>query len=88
MLGRDGALVGLSDFRVRGSVLAGVVVAHDAVVEGHRGVVTDNAIGINLMVPGYDVDRISDEVYVFGNGTDIAQEQLPLPDPAQAMLAP
>ena len=88
VLGRDGALVGLSDFRVRGSVLAGVVVAHDAVVEGHRGVVTDNAIGINLMVPGYDVDRISDEVYVFGNGTDIAQEQLPLPDPAQAMLAP
>jgi len=87
LLARDGARVGLTDFRVRDSEVAGIVVASDASVEGRRGTVTGNGIGINLMVQGYDLDLLSDEVYVFGNDTDVAQEQLALPDPA-IQLAP
>lgn len=43
---------------------------------------TGGAIGVNILVEGYDMDRLADEVYVYDNATDFARRDLPLPAPA------
>ncbi len=79
------ARVTIPDFLVQGAESAGLLVAFDGLLTARRGRVTGNGIGINLMVPDYDLDRLSDEVYVFGNDVDSAREDLLLPQFAGAM---
>ena len=85
LLARDRAVVRLDGFAIVGSALAGVVVALDATVEGRSGVIRGNAIGLNVMVPGFDASSLFDQVYLYDNNQDISAEDLPLPDPAAAI---
>jgi len=85
-LGVDGdVLVRTDGFLISGSAFAGLVVAWDADVRLHRGVVTDNAIGINLMDPDYDTTRLTDEVFVYDNRTDWTRTAVSLPQPLGAI---
>ncbi len=77
-----GARSTLRNFEVRGAALAGVVVARQGELDLQRGVITGATLGVNVLVDDYDLERLSDEVYVFGNGTDFAREELLLPAPA------
>ncbi len=71
----------LRDFVLRGSDLAGLMIGEGARVEAHRGVIADNEIGLNLQTPDDPADLLSDRVYVYGNRTDVARRDLPLPAP-------
>lgn len=86
VLARDGGRLSLETFAVRGAELAGVLVAPGGRVELHRGLVAGNALGINLMVDDYDLALLDDEVFAFGNATDVAREELVLPDPGSLLI--
>ena len=79
ILAREGGRLTARDFNVSGAALAGVVLATDARLELHRGVITDNTIGLNIMVDGADLQLLDDQVFAFDNGVDFAQQTLPLP---------
>lgn len=85
LLVRDGAQATVDGFRISGCVMAGVALAEAGELDARDGMLTENGIGLNLMVQDYDVDRVTDGVFIFGNRKDVAQEQLVLPDPLGAL---
>ena len=83
-----GARASLDGFEIVGSASAGLVVADHARVTARRGTVTANAVGLNVAVPGYDMALLQDEVFVFGNGLDVAHEEMPLPTSPEVSVRP
>jgi hypothetical protein len=79
LLAREGGHLTASDFEVRGAALAGAVVASGAQLELHRGVITVNAIGLNIMTEDQDLALLEDAVFVYDNDVDVARETLALP---------
>lgn len=45
------------------------------------GEVSDNPIGVNVQVAGFDLDRLMEGVVYRDNGRNIDGESLPVPDP-------
>jgi len=74
-----GARVTLEDFRIGGCRQAGLLVAKAARVTARRGVITDNELGINALVPGLEGSRLDEDVYTYGNRQDVASVDVPLP---------
>ena len=83
-----GARVRLEGFSVAGSADTGMCVADESVISGTRGVVTDNEVGLAFVRAPPDAIRLSDDVYVFGNRTDVSREEVPLPSAASALVLP
>ena len=79
----DGARLQANDFLLTESAGAGLLVASDGWARLQRGRITANTVGVNLMVPDFDTAQLTDEVYVFGNQTEVAAQDLPLPEPAR-----
>ena len=79
----EGGQVTLRDFFISGSAVSGILISRDGIVEAHRGTITGNAIGINILDPGYDTSLLEDEVYNFDNTVDFARKDMPLPDPSE-----
>ncbi len=71
----------LDHFVIRQSALAGVQIVADGQVDLSEGVVESNPVGVNIQVPGYDVNRLTDGVYFRDNGTNLDSSDLPVPDP-------
>ena len=93
----SGAELTLERFWISGSAQVGLRLESDSSdgaepvmldpeVDAERGVVTSNAIGLNVEVAGYDWHRISDEVFVFDNGLDYASRDLPPPSRSRQIL--
>jgi len=68
-------------FRLARHALCGLQIATEAAVDLHEGVVSDNLIGVNLQVDGYDVSRLEDDVRYLDNERTLDASRLPLPDP-------
>ncbi len=79
---RNGAVLDIGRFDISGAALAGIVVAEGGELDLADGAVTGNSIGLNVLVDGFDYDRISERVFVFDNDTDLARVAMPIPDPA------
>jgi hypothetical protein len=77
-----GADVDVESFVVDGSALVGVQVAEAGELDLVRGVISDNPIGANVQIPGYDLDRLSEEVAYRDNGTNLDAMDLPVPSAA------
>lgn len=75
----DGGRLLLERFVLEDSALAGVQVALDGQVELRRGEVLRNPIGVNVQVPGYDLDLLQNDVRYQDNGTNFDGELLPVP---------
>ena len=73
----------ISDFFISGSTVAGILISREGVIEAHRGTITENAIGLNILDPDYDMSLLEDEVYNFDNTVDFARTDMPIPDPAE-----
>ncbi len=78
-LAREGGTLTAWDFDVRHAALAGIIVASGSQIELHRGVITESAIGLNIMNPDQDLELLGDEVFVFDNAVDVARQTLLLP---------
>lgn len=66
-----GSSVSLTRFLVERAELCGLFLARDGEIDLATGVVADNPIGVCLQVDGYDVSRLSDNVFFEGNDTRI-----------------
>lgn len=76
-----GGAISLARFRLADNALAGVQLANDGSVDLRDGVVSGNIVGINVQVPGYDVERLTNGVVFRDNETNLDSRELPLPDP-------
>ena len=79
-----GARLTLDGFRISDSELAGLLVAREARVQARRGVITDNVLGVNVLVPDLDADAWED-VLIYGNETDVARVDMPVPEVASTL---
>ncbi len=66
-------------FQLSGNALVGAQVAVDGELDLHDGLVSDNPVGVNVQVPGYDVGRLMDEVRFSNNGVNLDSAELPVP---------
>jgi len=84
-------------FQVTGSARCGVVLAHGGYVDSSEGLIlceaggvvdlrdgeiSNNAIGVNIQVEGFDVSRLTDGVVYRDNGIDLDTSELPVPEMA------
>jgi hypothetical protein len=76
----EGARIGLDGFRIAGSELAGMLVASGGLVSARRGIITENALGVNVMDPDYDPSTLQADVEIHGNGADVARLVVPVPE--------
>ncbi len=74
-----GARVSLTRFVVADNAFAGIQMVRGAEVYGDTGIVTRNAIGINVQVPGFEIDAAFDDVRLVDNLRDLATDELPVP---------
>lgn len=56
------ARVALERFEVSHNAVCGILIATGAEVDLRSGLVSDNPIGVNVQVEGYDLDRLMDDV--------------------------
>ena len=82
LVATDGGSIVVEAFRVEGAEEAGLVVGRTGRLEARRGTATGNGIGINVVDPDYDMTLLSDEVLVYGNGVDVARQDIVVPDAA------
>jgi len=90
-----GGRMELSRFRVSGSARCGLILAHGVyfdesgnrvlcdqggTVDLHDGVISNNAIGVNIQTEGFDIDRLTDNVIFRDNGIDLDMTDLPVPE--------
>ncbi len=91
-----GARLDVEEFRLRSNYWAGMLIARsegdadggagaDPVVSAKNGVITENRIGLHLMVEGLDLDSAFTNVDNYDNETDYSFEEIPVPDPAGAL---
>ena len=69
----------MSHFAISESALCGVLLAADGQIDLRSGHVVGNDIGVCLQVPGYDLERLRDEVAYEQNGRAIDSTDLPIP---------
>jgi len=69
----------VEDFSISGAATAGVVVAQEGQLTASRGVVTGNSVGLNVLDATFDSGERLQDVYVFGNDTDVARLEVGLP---------
>jgi ribosomal protein S9 len=83
------AEVGLESFSLSGSAQCGILLARDARVTASEGEVHHNVVGLNVQVPGYDLDTIlGPTVRFYENGVNLDTTEMPIPDPSKATEAP
>ncbi len=75
----DRAYLNLRRFVLRDNVQAGLVLASDGAADLAVGEVRSNGIGVNSMVPGFDLTRLQHEVVFADNGRNLDTVELPLP---------
>jgi hypothetical protein len=73
------------NFRISNGALAGAQIALDGELDLSAGVVSDNPVGINIQVPDYDLNRLTDEVRFIDNGINLDSRELPLPPPTREL---
>ena len=57
-------------------------VARGGIIEARQGNLFGNEIGVHIGDTDYDLELLYDEVFIFGNRTNVAQRTLPLPEPS------
>ena len=75
----ENARVRATRFSVRRSALAGVQVGRNGEMDLSEGEVTDNTVGANVQVPGFDVTRLTEGVVYRENGVNLDATELPVP---------
>ena len=85
VVSQAGARVTVRDFRITGSAHGGLVVGRDASLRASQGMVTDNAVGLIVWDESYDVERVSEEVFLFDNAIDVAVQEVTLPVPSASI---
>lgn len=60
--------VRVTGFEISDSAVSGLMIGGESSLELHSGVVHDNAIGVSVMVEGFELSRLSDAVFYFDNG--------------------
>ncbi len=78
---RGGAKLAMSEFSLTGSAHAGLVVSQ-GFVTASRETISDNAVGLVTLDEEFDLESISDEVFIFDNALDVSRDALPIPDPS------
>jgi hypothetical protein len=73
--------VDLSRFRLHSHALAGAQVAVRGEMDLRDGYVTDNPVGINVQIDGYDSSRLDRNVAFDRNGQNLDTTSLPVPPP-------
>ena len=74
------AAASLSRFAIRGNETVGLLVAG-------AGVDARHGVGISLLVPDLDVERLSDDVWVYDNTVDVGRSEV-RPPSAEVLLRP
>lgn len=80
--------ISLERARIRQNVLVGLQVARDGMTDLSVGEVSDNPVGANVQVDGYDFMRLSNRVAYLRNGANLDSRALPVPDPTPPAAAP
>ncbi len=75
-----GGAITLTRALIRHNALVGIQVARDGAVDLSVGEVSDNPVGANVQIDGYDFMRLSDRVAYLRNGTNLDTRSLPVPD--------
>jgi hypothetical protein len=76
---RSGA-VDVSSFVVRGATLCGAAVAADGSLDLEFGLIEDTEIGLCVLVPDYDFDRLTGSVRMRDVARSVDSPTLPVPD--------
>jgi len=76
------ASVDVRRFLVRGNAVCGVQIARDGLLALHDGEVSDNPIGANVQVEGFDFALLQDRVLFHDNGRNLDSSVLAVPDPS------
>jgi hypothetical protein len=66
-------------FIVEDNALAGMQLAYDGEMDLEDGLVARSPVGINVQVPGYDIERLTRNVAFTGNGMNLDSSELPVP---------
>ncbi len=77
-----GASVDVSRFQVRRNAICGVQIARDGLLALHDGEISDNPIGANVQVEGFDFALLQDRVLFHDNGRNLDSSVLAVPDPS------
>ncbi len=77
----EGARASVDRFAITAPALCGALLAFDASLELHRGIIDTAPFGVCVQVPGYDLTRLSDDVQFVGVDAPLATTDLPVPDP-------
>jgi len=90
-----GAIAELSRFRIEDSARCGIMTARGSMpdeggdlepcdrggtVDLHAGLVSRNAIGVNIQTEGFALERLTDGVLFRDNGVDLDSNQLVVPE--------
>ena len=75
----EGASVGLSNFAISDNALTGIQIARDGELLARDGTISGNKIGVNIQVPGFEIDEHLEQVRLENNTRDIATDDLPVP---------
>jgi hypothetical protein len=84
----ESASVSLASFRVARNPLAGIQIASGGMVDLSNGEVSDNLVGVNVQVDGYDISRLMNGVVYRDNGVNLDSTSQPVPDPSAPGLSP
>ncbi len=77
----QGGTARLAGFSLTGCETVGLFLAPDASVRLEHGRIEGNGIGVNALVEDVTAALVVDDVFIFGNGIDVARRELPLPRP-------
>ena len=83
-----GASVGLSNFTISDNALTGIQLATDGELLARDGTISGNLIGVNIQVPGFEIDEHFEQVRLENNTRDIATDDLPVPEIAEVLDTP
>lgn len=64
---------------IRDSALVGLQIVSDGAVSAEDSAIVENLIGVNVQVPGFDIEAAFEGVVVERNRRDIAPDDLPIP---------
>jgi hypothetical protein len=70
----------LSRFALRENELGGIQLADNAQLDLYDGEVSGNAIGVNLQISGYDLQRLANRVLYRNNGLNLDAADVAIPD--------
>jgi len=85
----SGGMMEMTNFISTRADLVGVLISGEgSEMDLHDGEVSFNAIGANVQVQGYDLDRLQDNVVYKDNGRNLDGAILPLPEPIEHLDLP